>query len=75
MWVGYPFYATVRGIGLEDVYHTHPACQVARSIESHYRVVGIPAGRAECPLCALHHAARPATRAPGRPEAPAPGQL
>lgn len=75
MEVGYPFYAIVRGIGRADVYHSHPECQVARSIAPCFRMLVIPAGRAECSFCAVHHAAQALTRTLEPPGGPAPEQL
>lgn len=50
----YPFYSRVRGIGAVDAYHTHPACQIAKSIESGYRLSGVPYGWMECTCCVAH---------------------
>jgi hypothetical protein len=62
---GYTFFAHIRGIGLEEVYHSHPDCPIARSIETRYRFAGNPLQWPECQYCHLLHTA-PASL-PGRP--------
>lgn len=54
----YPFYSRTRGIGVVDAYHSHPACQIARSIAPNLRRAGNPLGWPECTCCQLHWAAR-----------------
>jgi hypothetical protein len=68
----FPFYSTIRGIGAVDVYHTHPACQIARSITLADRIVGIGSRRPECALCVIHRAvaSRPAPQIKGTDYAP-----
>lgn len=60
----YPFYSPSLGIGVVPAYHTHPACQIARSIPLNERQPGRPAGWPECIFCALHHTPFHATRLP-----------
>ena len=58
MYSDYPFYSPNRGIGVVDVYHSHPACQVAQSIAPEFRFGGNPHHWPECACCALHQAPR-----------------
>ncbi|MDF7814906.1 hypothetical protein [Hymenobacter sp. YC55] len=62
MYTGYPFHSRHRGIGISDVYHSHPACQVASSIALEYRLPGNPLGWPECSYCAVHFAPRSTIR-------------
>lgn len=62
MYTGYPFYSLNRGIGVDDVYHSHPACQIAQSIPVTLRLAGNPLAWPECVCCAVHHASQPTSR-------------
>ncbi|MDO7851749.1 hypothetical protein [Hymenobacter convexus] len=48
-----PFHSPLRGIALEEVWHDHDDCPVARSIAPPDRVPGIAPSRKRCPYCAL----------------------
>ena len=48
------FYSLVRGLGVVDAYHTHPACQIADSIPLTARRAGAPLGWPECRFCQVH---------------------
>ncbi len=66
MWDGcYPFYSYQRGIGVVEAYHSHPACQIAQTIEARDRLSGQGPGWPECRFCVMH--ARPLTRARALP--------
>ena len=61
MYSAYLFYSRNRGIGTSDVYHSHPACQVARSIAPGFRFAGNPYHWPECPCCLVHRTSRAAS--------------
>ncbi len=63
MWDNcYPFHSHQRGLGVVDAYHSHPACQIAQSIEARDRLSGQGPGWPECRYCAMHQDTRPLTR-------------
>lgn len=69
MYHSYPFYSRVRGTGVVDAYHSHPACPIAQSIAPCYRFAGNPHQWPECTFCLLLRtplppAARASLRAP-----------
>jgi hypothetical protein len=72
-----PFYSYKRGIAVENVYHSHPTCQIAESIPLENRLLGKgPADDwPECRFCLMHHGAWPLTRFLAPLSRPAPDQL
>lgn len=71
----YPFYSRIRGIGVVDVYHSHPACQIARSIAPGFRRPGNPLGWPECMCCQSHWVARPRPLSPPAAAEPTPPEV
>lgn len=60
----YPFPSWVRGVGVADVYHSHPACQIGQSIAATYRFLGNPYHWPECPSASGTN--RPSAKPPAR---------
>lgn len=59
MGYDYPFHSHNQGIGVADVYHSHPACQIAHSIPLCFRLPGNPHEWPECACCAVHFNRKP----------------
>jgi hypothetical protein len=60
MWDGYyPFHSYQQGIGVVATYHSHPACQIAQTIEARDRLSGQGPGWPACRYCLMHDNTEP----------------
>lgn len=65
----FPFHSSAPIKAGTNIYHTHPGCKVALSVDVALRVTGRGEGRQECPFCFVLSQFRPPHPLVGPPSA------